>query len=154
MLCVLLNNNCINVKKKEENSPSRAPGNRDCMRTTQRGELSSCVHHRPMSHQRNPRRREDSQTLTLCYFDSCSISDKSAEYPPFCWCGCCYYSPEKIERLNFMTIIKVINHLEISDCRQETSGIKLREMFYLTVLEINCSQLNFCKSRRDFEENA
>ena len=103
------------------------------MRTTQRGELSGCVHHRPMSHQRNPRHHEDSQTLTLCYFDSCSILDKSAEYPPFCWCGCCYYSPEKIERknfdvsfavLNFMTIIEVINHLELSDCRQETSGIE------------------------------
>lgn len=94
--CVLLYNN--GNFNHDQNSLLRAPESRDCKPTTQRDELSSYVHHRPMWHQRNPRHREDSRMLMLCCFDSCSISDKSAECPPFCWCGCCC-SPAMTEKI-------------------------------------------------------
>lgn len=99
------------IFQPEQNSPLRAPESKDCMPIERRDELSSSVHHRPMWRQRNPRRREDSRTLKLCYFDSCSISDRSAECPPFCWCGWCYCSPKNKKKsilvrvLSFMMML-------------------------------------------------
>lgn len=78
---------------KQIHSPSRAHESRDCTLTRQLDAPSSFVRRTPMWRRQSPHRRADSRMLMLCCSDNCSISDKSAECPPSCWCECCCCFP-------------------------------------------------------------
>lgn len=82
------------------NSPSRAHESMDCMLTGRHDAPSSFGHRKPMWHRQSLHRRADSRTLMLCCSDNCSISDKSAECPPSCWCECCCCFPENEQKKN------------------------------------------------------